>query len=317
MVSTNVVQVTFPSTYQSAYTNLPIGITSSVTCLSSLGISGVFCKANSSNANVVTAYNLFTSNGSAFSTSFQINNILVPATVQPVDTITLATYTSAGVGYDTCTVSYSNLNPLVMNSLALVSNGTIFVNQILPINITLPLLANLHFQDYILISMPTSYSPAYRLQGLVGLTGTTTVGCIVNSNTSSSLNFSIASSINVISAGSIFYIFLSNIIAPPSTGFTPIFTVSIYQNGFLKSTGSLSIDVYPNAITAIRTTANNPVIGSFSSYSINFVMIDAIPSSGMFRVLLPASIVADNSVSQVTVNSNAVSFSLLNSLNGL
>ena len=266
---------------------------------------------------MVTVYNTFASVNNTLSTSFQINYILVPPTIQPIDTITIATYTSAGIGYDSCTVSYSNLNPLIMDSLSVVSNATINVDQSLPINISVPLITPLYNADYVLITMPSTYSPSFNFQGLVCYYGNSIVPYILNSNTSQALNFSIVSINGNITAGGTLYIKISNMIAPPSTGYSPLFIISLYQAGYLKSTGTLTLSIYPNTITTIKTTAANPIIGAISSYNINYLSIDAVPASGMIRILLPSSIIADNSITQVTVNSNTVSFSLIALLNGV
>jgi hypothetical protein len=316
MATTNLVYVTFPSSYQSSYTSKAIGVVSTMTC-SAQNNNGIYCKGNVPSANMVTVYSPFSSNAS-YSTTFQINSILVPPTVQQIDTITIGTYTSGLVGYDRCTVSYSNLNALSMNSLTYTTTQVAYVNTAIPLTLSVPLLTNLYNLDFILINMASTYSPIYSLLSLTGSAtttqGTDTINFVINSNTAVTLNISTTSNIT---SGTTLSIIISNIIASPSSGISPVFTVGLYQALYLKSSGSVTMAVYPNAITSILTTAANPIVGALSTYSIKYISTDPIPTTGMIRLIFPSIIAVNSTITQVTINSHTVAFSLLSSLNGI
>ena len=79
LAQNSIVKVTFPSFYLRDPSQQSIGILSSMTCISSLNTLGIYCNSTTSNYTV----NIFDSipiNG-ALSTTFQINNILVPPTI--------------------------------------------------------------------------------------------------------------------------------------------------------------------------------------------------------------------------------------------
>ena len=57
--------------------------------------------------------------------------------------------------------------------------------------------------------------------------------------------------------------------------------------------------------------ANNLVLGALSSYTISYVSSDYIPVGGMIRILFPVRIITNSTITQITINNNAVSFTLL------
>lgn len=232
MNPTSIIEVTFPSTYKRLYTSGSIGITTSMVCLTNLQTYGINCQGNTPSSNIVTINYSFPVNGST-STSFQINSILVPPTIEQADIITISTFTSAGVSYDSCQVTYSNLNAAVMNSLSL-STGTgttPSINSRISANFSIPLLTNFYNSDYMTLVLTSSYTPLYQLTSLSGNVLTlpsnyTPIFFTINSNTSSSLNLSI--NLNV-TQGNIIYLNISSIITPPSTGTSITLTISLYQ----------------------------------------------------------------------------------------
>jgi hypothetical protein len=100
----------------------------------------------------------------------------------------------------------------------------------------------------------------------------------INSNFTSILNVSIDKNITM---GDILYLNLSSIFAPPSLGISPLFTIGIYQNGYIKALGSMTVTVSPNILTRMSTSITNSTISSASAYQIVFFTSDSIPSTGM------------------------------------
>lgn len=200
-----------------------------MTCISNFGNNGINCKGNTPSSNIISVYNSFFGNNS-YSTTFQINSILVPPTVQPIDTITVATYTSGLVGYDSCTVSFTNLNAVPLTSMSYTTSGKAYVNSAVPLTLSVPLLVNLYSFDYILIKMTSTYSPIYSLVSLTGYATSSqsiiSLSFAKNSLTTSLLN--ITTSINITS-GMTLYITISNALMSPSSGISPVFTVELYQ----------------------------------------------------------------------------------------
>ena len=79
LASTSIVKVTFPAFYLRDPGQQPVGVVSSMVCVTSLQTLGTYCNSTASNY-TVNIFNSVPVNGS-LSTTFQIDNILVPPSV--------------------------------------------------------------------------------------------------------------------------------------------------------------------------------------------------------------------------------------------
>lgn len=186
-----------------------------MTCISTIN-SGITCSGNS---NTVTITKVFPTSSTSSSTTFTINNILVPPSTEIVDTITISTYSPSDIGYDSCTIAYSNINILTINSLSIIANSTAKVNTITHISFSILLATNFYTLDHLVITFTSNYYPAYQLQSINGtfinsINNAANVIFTLISNSNTAMNMS--PSINM-TAGGRLLLNLSSIIAPPTS----------------------------------------------------------------------------------------------------
>ena len=186
-----------------------------MTCISTIN-TGITCSGNS---NTVTITKVFPTSVISSSGIFTINNILVPPTTETIDTITISTYNPSGIGYDSCTIAYSNINMLAINSLSIVANSTVKVNAIAPISFSILLATNFYTLDHLVITFSSNYPPAYQLQSINGTfinSINTAVNVIFTLISSSNTAMNMSPSINMTGGGRLL-LNLSSIIAPPTS----------------------------------------------------------------------------------------------------
>lgn len=199
------------------------------------------------------------------------------------------------------------------------SNKNIIVNSLIPYNFSLTLTNPIYNTDCLVLNLGNQYTPLYQLISLSGSTISVSnvfnpITFTINSQSSSVLNVSLDRNL---SNGDQLYINLSSIFAPPSSGISPKFTLSIYQNGFIKAYSYLSIVVFPRTFTAINTSISNSTILAPSNYQVSFFTLDPIPSTGMIQLLLPSQITVPTSINQLTVNNITAIYSIMGQANGL
>ena len=305
-----IVKVAFPSSYARDPSNSVV-ITGIISCHTTLQTYGIFCNSSSS---TISVFNAIASNGS-YSASFQINNILVPPSTEPIDQLSVSTYNSKLIPYDSCTTTLSNLQAIAINDFsAILSASSLKVDSPAAINFSIPLYNPLFTTDAIVLTFSAIYVPVYQLVAIGGSSASTSLAYKLNYNTTNSIN--VSTNVNF-TVGRVISLYLSQIYGPPSSGIFFTVSLGIYQNGYLKATGALSINTAPNIIIDARTSVASTTLLTLTTYTVTFTTTNAIAPSGMLLLLFPTEIQAGNALSSVKVNSLSVSKSVISGQNGI
>jgi hypothetical protein len=89
--------------------------------------------------------------------------------------------------------------------------------------------------------------------------------------------------------GSVYGLNYFQVRAPPSTKTTSQITIKIIRNGFDKMVGYATVQAVTSTLTGVVSPAVSTV-NRVTTYSINITITDALTSSGMVKIVFPASI---------------------------
>ena len=227
---------------------------------------------------------------------FSVNNFISPPTNQPVDAVTVTTYTSTGASIDQCTAYVSGLVPKVIPStqvsIAESSGNPIVVNNIYSIRIDITTLDILSATDYMTITIPTGTS-------LTSFPGITSFPNPANSTTTSYAAPTITvyfSGTSNIAAGTKSFV-IQNFVAPASTAAPSTFSIAFYSNtGYPKMTTSQSITVTAATLASGSTaTPTLSTVNQVTSYTFRITTTYGLTSSGSLKLAFPAVLgVANN-----------------------
>lgn len=297
------IQVRFPKSWAYTVNNDTVINSSLITCSAVSGsISSSFlCALDTSSSvyTVVTATNIFSSNTTtAFSIS--ISPVLsLPLSYSSSEVAVISMDANGNVidNYTSCTCQAPSANTFTMTTItttvvsknftpSLVFRSTDVINGNDSIRYTLP--SEMSFVSTSLISMTindtTTTSPLLAIESS-------------NSNSTSNSYTIKPFSLNGKSyANSNVTVTIMNavLMAPPSTKPSGNIVVSLYRNGAIYSTGTISITALTGTLTAVSIAADSLLVNAATSYNLSFTTASPLSSTGLITIQMPSTVTTTN-----------------------
>lgn len=188
-------KVTFPQYYARDPEQQSVGVQSTMSCTTTFQTYGIYCDGTTSNytVNVLNSIPI----GGSTTTSFTIDRILVPPSTEAADSIIIRTFSSALIPYDSCVVTYSNLQPVQLSGLSIASASAIMVNSQRSINFSIPSYNPIYSSDSVVITLSAVYLPVYQLLSLTGSSSNPSKSVVFTLNSNSTNIINISSNVDI------------------------------------------------------------------------------------------------------------------------
>lgn len=251
----------------------------------------------STDTQTVTIKNVASStlNGNT-SISFSINSLNTPPTNQPIDTITVTTYTSNGSAIDYCDkgMVYGLLPRVIPSSQFIIgeqNNNPMIVNQQYTIKFNLTTVTPMSQSDNVVIIFPTGTT----ISNINNATTGSTIG--INRTTYTDQNLTVYfSGTTALNSSRNIYISVSNFVAPPSTAPTDNFVLYIMSKGYPRMIASQSLTASVNTLSG-SVVLSNYTVNQPSSYTFTITISDPLTAAGQIKIFFPKVLTLGNSSS--------------------
>lgn len=257
---------------------------------------GIQCTGSQSSALVTVTNLISTTLAAASSLSFSINNFNSPPTNQPVDALTITTYSSSGAAIDQCSAYVTGLLPKVIDSssfsIAESGGASMVVNKQYTITFSITIADIISSTDYVTIVFPTGTT----ITNFPGATMGGTLGINTATSTYSSQKLTVYFlGVTTIPAQSQIFITISNFIAPPSTLPTANFIFTFLNSGgYPKMVSYQTITAVPGTLSGTASPSLTTV-NTKTSYVFSITTTNALLPSGSFKIVFPSILLVDNS----------------------
>lgn len=255
-------------------TNIPASITCSSTCTSSLVL----------NNYVVTVSGVAAAQGASL--NMWINGVVSPPTLEPADTLSVASFDGSGNQLDQ---SSTPVQSTLANSFTLTNLTAGTVNKLFNLSFSF-LTANIFASnDTITILLPsettlTSTSVVSLSNTLVSSQTTQLIMPNTVQLTNTSINFANPVSITIL---------LTNLAGIASTQPTGLMTVALYRNGYEYNYGASSIAA-TNDVLSLAIATNTTLAAANSTYTLTVTLTNSLPAKGSIVFTLPDAVVLKN-----------------------
>jgi hypothetical protein len=167
------------------------------------------------------------------------------------------------------------------------NSSAITVNRAAILKFTLTVVDNTNINDTYTIVFPTGS----RITATPSIGGPSIqpTGITLNSLTVAFSQQSSATSMRLISAGSLAYITMTNYVAPPSTQVTSAITVTILRDGSAKMVGYATIQAALSTLN-FTVTPSSLTVNTNTSYLFNITISDGLLSSGRIKIDFPSTV---------------------------
>ena len=217
---------------------------------------------------------------------FTINQIFSPPTTEPIDEITVTTYSASPTSasnykIDTLVATISDLTP---HSLALAMSSSVspVINSAVGLVFSWTLPDTITKNDYIEVEFPQvgQFNLITLITNTLNLTGHT-----YNAATFTLKTYQTSSASNKLKSQSVGFTALTYT-TPSSVQTTPPFTLRVLNNNYLKMSGQATITTVPKQYTSTVSTVST-TINAQTSYTISFSLADPLSNSGYMVVYIP------------------------------
>lgn len=307
IVQSGSIQVRFPKNWASTINTDAVINSTLLTCQAASASIGTnpICTLDTSSSvySIVTVTGLFTANTSS-TFSITINPVLslpisyssteVSVTSRDANNDTIDDFTS-------CSCQAPNPNTFTMTTVT-----TTLVSKNFTPSITFRGTDVVSSNDSIRYSIPSDIS--FVNTSLFGMTitdvtSTTATLAIDNTNSNSSSNYYSIKPFTLngksyANANATFTLINAILLAPPSTKPSGSIIVSLYRNGAVYSTGTISITALSGALTGLTISADSQLVNAVTSFNISFTTASPLSSTGRFTIQLPSVITAPDSAAK-------------------
>ena len=217
--------------------------------------------------------------GNNVGTTFSIDNLLSPPTTEPIDQLTISTFSVEGNGYDTCDTTVSGVVENQLSSIIVQGINGLEVDTYVGIQIRFSPVDTVSAEDSFFVDFSSNYFPTFNFVNISGSSSFTP-----QETSSSYINFT---QNKLIKAGADIVFNLYSFHTPPSVAETNPFTITVSTYGYAKMSGTFTIQAEMVQIPNITLSPTNYAIKSLNAYHLVFNLDNGIRSSGAIKVRFP------------------------------